>query len=168
MAKAHGCWVLAAAGGPDKVEVCRELGADVVLDYNRQDLYDTVMEATSGRGVDVVYDPVGGRYFDVARRLVAWEGRLLVVGFASGDIPQAPANHVLVKNYSVVGVHMAAYRHVDPAMITECYNEVYTLLARGDIDPLITSRLSMDELPGGLNQLANRKVSGRLVLDPRT
>ena len=97
MAKVHGCTVIAAAGGSDKVEVCRSLGADVVVDYNSEDLYEKVMDATAGRGCDLIYDPVGGDFFDIARRLVAWEGRLLVVGFASGDIPSAPANHLLVK-----------------------------------------------------------------------
>ncbi|MCZ6709874.1 MAG: NADPH:quinone oxidoreductase family protein, partial [Gammaproteobacteria bacterium] len=86
LAKLHGCWVIAAAGGEEKVAACRELGADEVIDYNLDDLYDGVMSLTDGRGVDVVYDPVGGDYFDVARRLVAWEGRLLVIGFASGTI----------------------------------------------------------------------------------
>lgn len=173
MAKAHGCWVLAAAGGAKKVQVCSDLGADVAIDYSRggnqgesdEGLYEAVMEATSGRGVDVVYDPVGGEYFDIARRLVAWEGRLLVVGFASGTIPSAPANHLLVKNYSVVGVHMGGYRAMDPAVVTECYDEVYAMLGRGEIDPLISERLDFDGLPAGLQRLAERRTTGRLVMD---
>ncbi len=168
MAKAHGCWVLAAAGGADKVATCLELGADLAIDYTNDDLYQEVMDATSGRGVDVVYDPVGGTYFDIARRLVAWEGRILVVGFASGAIPSAPANHVLVKNYSVVGVHMGGYRVSDPAVLTTGYDEVYAMLGRGEIDPLISERLTMADLPRGLRQLADRKTTGRLVLDPTT
>ncbi|MGF1596794.1 MAG: NADPH:quinone oxidoreductase family protein [Acidimicrobiales bacterium] len=171
LAKAHGCWVLGAAGGPDKVRAVTELGADLAFDYDpgpgEPDLHTAVMEATSGRGVDVVYDPVGGAYFDVARRLVAWEGRLLVVGFASGTIPAAPANHLLVKNYSVVGVHMGGYRAMDPAVITRCYDEVYAQLARGEIDPLITERLGFDGLPEGLRRLAERRTVGRIVVDPR-
>ena len=166
MAKAHGCWVLAAAGGAEKVATCLELGADLAIDYTNDDLYQSVMDATSGRGVDVIYDPVGGQYFDIARRLVAWEGRILVVGFASGTIPSAPANHVLVKNYSVVGVHMGGYRVSDPAVIGTCYDEVYAMLGRGEIDPLISERLPMADLPRGLRQLADRQTKGRLVLDP--
>jgi NADPH2:quinone reductase len=166
MAKAHGCWVLAAAGGPDKVEVCRSLGADVAIDYRDGDLYAEVMDATSGRGVDVVYDPVGGEYFDIARRLVAWEGRLLVVGFASGTIPSAPANHALVKNYSVVGVHMGGYRGRDQAALDRCYAEVYQMLVDGRIDPLISECLPLGRLPEGLRELAERRTTGRLVVDP--
>lgn len=166
MAKAHGCWVLAAAGGPEKVQVCTELGADLAIDYTNDDLYTAVMDATSGRGVDVVYDPVGGEYFDVARRLVAWEGRLLVVGFASGTIPSAPVNHVLVKNYSVVGVHMGGYRSQQPEVLDQCYHEVYQMLADGEIDPLISQRIAMPDLPAGLKSLADRTTTGRLVIDP--
>ena len=167
MAKAHGCRVIAAAGGPDKMQVCRDLGADVAIDYRNEDLYERVMAETDRRGVDVVYDPVGGDYFDVARRLVAWEGRLLVVGFASGSIPAAPANHVLVKNYSVVGVHMGGYRGVDPAPFTQCYDEVYQLLLDGKIDPLVSEIVGMAELPRALKDLFDRKTTGRIVFDPR-
>ncbi len=167
MAKAHGCWVIAAAGGPEKVETCRRLGADVVVDYTNDDLYERVMEATSGRGCDVVYDPVGGDYFDIARRLVAWEGRLLVVGFASGRIPSAPANHILVKNYSVVGVHMGGYRQFDDKPFERCYTELYDLLLAGDIDPLVSEVVGFDELPRALKDLFDRKTTGRVVFDPR-
>lgn len=167
MAKAHGCWVLAAAGGPDKAAVCLELGADIAIDYRGEDLYQRVMDETSGRGVDVVYDPVGGDHFDVARRLLAWEGRLLIVGFASGRIPSAPANHVLVKNYSLVGVHMGGYREADPSPFQQCYDELYRSLLDGDIDPLVDRRISLDDLPVALQDLAERRTVGRVILDPR-
>ncbi len=166
MAKAHGCWVLAAAGGPDKAQVCTELGADIAIDYNNEDLYQRVMEETSGRGVDVIYDPVGGDHFDVARRLLAWEGRLLIVGFASGRIPQAPVNHVLVKNYSLVGVHMGGYREADPSPFRRCYEDIYQLLADGKIDPLIGETIAMDDLPRALKDLAERRTTGRVILEP--
>ncbi|MCL4144951.1 UNVERIFIED_CONTAM: hypothetical protein GTU68_046438 [Idotea baltica] len=166
MAKAHGCWVLAAAGGPEKVEFCTSLGADIAIDYNNEDLYERVMEETSGRGVDVIYDPVGGDYFDVARRLLAWEGRLLIVGFASGRIPQAPANHALVKNYSLVGVHMGGYREEDPSHFQRCYEDLYQLLLDGQIDPLVDEYVTMADLPRALKDLAERRTKGRLVLDP--
>lgn len=167
MAKAHGCWVLAAAGGSEKAAVCTELGADVAIDYNNEDLYERVMAETSGRGVDVIYDPVGGDYFDVARRLLAWEGRLLIVGFASGRIAQAPTNHVLVKNYSLVGVHMGGYREADPSPFRQCYDDIYQLLLDGKIDPLVGERVSMTQLPRALKDLAERRTTGRVVLDPR-
>ncbi len=165
MAKAHGCWVLAAAGGPDKVRACEALGADLAIDYRNDDLYEVVKDATSGRGVDVVYDPVGGEHFDVARRLVAWEGRLLVVGFASGEIPSAPANHALVKNYSVVGVHMGGYRAQDPGVFDECYDEVYRLLAEGEIDPLISEQVPLAGVPDVLRRMADRATTGRVVVE---
>ena len=114
----------------------------------------------------MIYDPVGGDFFDVARRLVAWEGRLLVIGFASDRIPQAPANHILMKNYSVVGVHMGAYRKQDPAPFDRCYNELYEMLDNGEIDPWIDSVVGFEELQGALLSLANRETKGRLVFEP--
>lgn len=166
LAKAHGCTVFAAAGGPEKVETCRSLGADVVIDYNTADLYQSVMDATSGRGVDVVYDPVGGAYFDIARRLVAFEGRLLVIGFASGAIPTAAMNHVLVKNYSLVGVHMGAYRTHAPQVITDCYEQLWELHRSGTIDPLVSETVTLAELPAGLKRLSERTTTGRVLLVP--
>lgn len=167
MAKAHGCFVIAAAGSPEKVQICRDLGADLAIDYTNGDLYAEVMAATDGRGVDVVYDPVGGEYFDIARRLVAWEGRLLVVGFASGTIPAAPANHILVKNYSVVGVHMGGYRGRDNATIDRCYEEVFAMLADGKMVPHVSERIGMEGLPDALLRLSQRETTGRVMFDPR-
>ncbi|WP_419840909.1 NADPH:quinone oxidoreductase family protein [Candidatus Poriferisodalis sp.] len=166
MAKAAGCTVLAAAGGPAKTETCRGLGADVVIDYDSDDLYQNVMDATGGRGCDIVYDPVGGEYFDVARRLVAWEGRLLVVGFASGTIPSAPANHVLVKNYSVVGVHMGGYRGRKDEVLEECYAEIWPQVANGTLEPLISRQLPLEGLLDGLRDLHERRTTGRVLLRP--
>ena len=166
MAKVHGCKVIAAAGGPEKVEVCRELGADVCIDYKSEDLYEKVMEATDGKGCDLIYDPVGGEYFDIARRLLAWEGRLLVVGFASGTIPSAPANHALVKNYSIVGVHMGGYRHRMDDVLDTCYDDLWKLVASGRLEPLVSSELQLGELNDGLIALSNRSSTGRLLLRP--
>lgn len=166
MAKNHGCWVIAAAGGGEKVGVCTAMGADIVIDYDAQDLYQSVMDVTDGRGVDVVYDPVGGKYFDVVRRLVAWEGRLLVVGFASGAIPSAPANHVLVKNYSVVGVHMGGYRDRRLEVVKQCYEELHQQLLDKTIEPLVSEVIGFDDLPRALERLALRGTTGRLVFDP--
>tara|TARA_E500000331_G_scaffold74254_1_gene69288 strand:+ start:3272 stop:4255 length:984 start_codon:yes stop_codon:yes gene_type:complete len=166
MAKAHGCRVIAAAGGSEKTAFCRELGADEVIDYRDEDLYARVMDLTDGRGVDVVYDPVGGEYFDIARRLVAWEGRLLVVGFASGTIPSAPANHTLVKNYDIVGVHMGGYRGRDNALLRTCYQDLHEQIASGKVTPIITEQAGLNELPQTLKKLANRETLGRLLFVP--
>lgn len=166
MAKLHGCRVIAAAGGAAKVEICRQLGADVAIDYSSEDLRERVLAETDGRGVDVIYDPVGGSYFDVARRLLAWEGRLLVVGFASGDIPSAPANHLLVKNYSVVGVHMGGYRDADPSVFDDCWSAVYPMMADGRLEPLVNSTVGFEGLPEAMRDLYERRTTGRVIFDP--
>ena len=166
MARAHGCWVIGAVGGSAKAEIATRAGADLVVDYEADDLYRRVMEATDGRGVDVVYDPVGGKHFDTVRRLLTWEGRLLVIGFAGGEIPAAPANHVLVKNYSVVGVHMGGYRDRDPELVAQCYADVHSQLADGRIQPFISEVVDFDSLPSALKRLAARKTVGRLLFDP--
>src|SRR3954447_23577244 len=114
LGKAAGAKVIATAGGAHKVQVCRDLGADHAIDYTTEDFVSVVKEVTGGRGADVIYDPVGGDIFDQSRRCIAFEGRLVVVGFTSGRIPEAPANHLLVKNYSVVGLHWGLYRKMDP------------------------------------------------------
>ena len=166
LAKVHGCQVIAAAGGKKKTDACVQLGADEVVDYNAEDLYRRVMDVTNGRGVDVVYDPVGGDYFDVARRLVAWEGIYLLIGFASGRIPSAPMNHALVKNYSLVGVHMGGYRGRDEAPFQRCYQDLYKMLRANRLHPLIDDVIGFDALPNGLLKLANRQTMGRVIFDP--
>ena len=166
MARAHGCWVVGAVGGGAKAEVATQAGADLVVDYEADDLYRRVMDATDGRGVDVVYDPVGGKHFDTVRRLLAWEGRLLVIGFAGGKISAAPANHLLVKNYSVVGVHMGGYRERDPELVAQCYADVHSQLADGRIKPLISEVVGFDALPNALERLGARKTVGRVLFDP--
>ncbi len=166
LARLHGCFVIAAAGGEEKTALCHTLAADAVIDYNAQDLYAEVMALTDGRGVDVVYDPVGGDYFDVARRLVAWEGRYLVIGFASGTIPAAALNHVLVKNYDVVGVHMGGYRQKDQTPFQRCYDELYAMLADARIHPPIDRVVGFDALPAALEDLAQRRSKGRWIFAP--
>ena len=123
------------------------------------------MDATDGRGEDVVFDPVGRRHFDTARRLVAREGRLLVIGFASGDTPSAPANHVLVKNYAMVGVHMGGYRERQPDLVRRCYENLHRPLAAGEIEPRISELIGFDDLPDALRRLAGRETTG-IVFDP--
>lgn len=167
LAKCRGCWVVAAAGGAEKTAVCKKLGADEVIDYATEDLYERAMHLSDQRGFDVIYDPVGGDLFDVARRLVAWEGRLLVIGFASDSIPQAPMNHALVKNYSIVGVHMGGYRQKDPTPFEQCSRELYELLRQDKIHPWIDGVIGFDDLPEALARLQNRQTKGRLMFDPR-
>jgi NADPH2:quinone reductase len=166
LGKAAGAHVIATAGGPEKVQVCRDLGADHVIDYTADDFVPVVKDLTGGRGADVVYDPVGGDVFDKSRRCIAFEGRLLVVGFTSGRIPEAPANHLLVKNYSVVGLHWGLYRTMDPLRIGMVHEELSRLVVDGHIDPLVSQVLPLEEAPQALAALAQRSTVGKVVLKP--
>jgi NADPH:quinone reductase len=166
LGKAAGARVIATAGGERKVEVCRELGADHVVDYTTEDFVPIVKEVTGGHGADVVYDPVGGDVFDKSRKCIAFEGRLVVVGFTSGRIPEAPANHLLVKNYSVVGLHWGLYRKHDPAVFGAVHQELTRLVEAGTIDPLVSQALPLEQAPQALKALADRSTVGKVVLVP--
>ncbi|MEU2349590.1 NADPH:quinone oxidoreductase family protein [Modestobacter sp. NPDC049651] len=166
LGKAAGARVIATAGGPRKTEVCRQLGADHVIDYTAEDFVARVKEITGGHGADVVYDPVGGAVFDGSRRCIAFEGRLVVVGFTSGTIPQAPVNHALVKNYSIVGLHWGLYRKHDPALFGQVHAELGRLFTAGSIAPLVGETLPLDQLPRAMAALADRGTVGKVVLRP--
>jgi NADPH2:quinone reductase len=159
-----GARVIATAGGPDKVAVCKQLGAHVVIDYRNVDLVDALRDATAGNGADVIYDPVGGDVFDASRRCLTFEGRLVVVGFASGRIPEIPANHVLVKNYTVLGLHWGAYRRRDPALVQRCHDELMRLHAEGAVQPLLMPSRPLTDAPDALMAIADRGAVGKLVL----
>jgi NADPH2:quinone reductase len=166
LGRAAGARVLATAGGADKVQLCRELGAEVAIDYRSEDFVEAVKEHTGGRGADVIYDPVGGDTFDRSRRCIAWEGRLLVIGFSSGRIPDVPANHVLLKNYSVVGVHWGAYSRHDPSLVAATHAELVRLHGEGAIRPLIGRRVPMEEAREALVDLGGRRTVGKVVVLP--
>jgi NADPH:quinone reductase len=166
LGKAAGARVIGVAGGPEKAAVARELGADVVVDRHSEDFVAVVKEVTGGLGADVVYDPVGGDAFRKSTKCIAFEGRILVVGFASGDIPSAALNHALVKNYSIVGLHWGLYQQRDPGAIVECHAELTRLVAAGAIRPLISERLTLADVPDGLRRLAAGATIGRVVFLP--
>jgi NADPH2:quinone reductase len=166
LGRAAGARVLATAGGADKVGLCRELGAEVAIDYRSEDFGAVVQEQTDGRGADVIYDPVGGDVFDRSRRCIAWEGRLLVIGFSSGRIPEVPANHVLLKNYSVVGVHWGPYSSRDPELIRTTHEELVRLHGEGAVRPLIGRRVPMAEAARALVELGGRRTVGKVVVLP--
>jgi NADPH:quinone reductase len=166
LGRAAGARVFATAGGPDKVQLCRELGAEVAIDYRSEDFVEVVKEHTDGQGADVIYDPVGGDVFDRSRRCIAWEGRLLVIGFTSGRIPEVPANHLLLKNYSVVGVHWGAYNVHDPALIAVTHADLVRLHGEGAVRPLIGRRVPMAEAPQALADLGGRRTVGKVVVLP--
>lgn len=160
---AAGARVIATAGGPDKVAVVRDLGAEIAIDYRTEDFVEIVKDATGGRGADVIFDPVGGDTFDRSRRCIAFEGRLLVIGFTSGRIPDAPANHALVKNYSVVGVHWGLYNSKQPELVREIHAELVALHARGAIRPQVHEVVALEAVPEALARLAARGTTGKVV-----
>jgi NADPH2:quinone reductase len=166
LGKAAGAQVIATAGGARKTGICRELGADHVIDYTTEDFVPIVKEVTGGHGADIVYDPVGGDVFDKSRRCIAFEGRIVVVGFTSGRIPEAPANHLLVKNYSVVGLHWGLYRKYEPAIFGQVHAELTKLVQSGAVDPLVGESLPLDQAPQALAKLADRSTVGKVVLVP--
>ena len=162
---AAGARVIAVAGGKEKVDACRELGADVVIDHKEEeDLVEKVREVTNNSGVDVAYDPVGGEVFQKVRRCMAWNGRLLVIGFEAG-IPEIATNHVLLKNYSVVGVHWGASLGRDPGSFTQQMSSVVELSKGGEVDPLLHPTYEFDSANQALQDIADRKVVGKVVVD---
>jgi NADPH2:quinone reductase len=162
LARAAGARVIATATGARKA---RALAADHALDLAAvPDFAPAVRELTDGRGADVVLDVVGGDVFDRSRRSVAFGGRIVVAGFAGGAIPQIPANHVLLRNYSVVGLHLAAYRRHEPELLRAVHAELLELLRAGRIDPPVDSVLPFERAPEGLRRLAERRAIGRVAL----
>ncbi len=166
LGRAAGARVIAVVGGAAKAEVARELGADVVIDRTDTDIVRAVKEATGGRGADVVFDPVGGDAYTASAKCVAFEGRILVVGFAGGTVPAPALNHALVKNYSIVGLHWGLYKQYAPAEIAVAHAELGKLAASGAIAPLIGGRLTLDQAPEGLTRLGAGDSVGRLVVLP--
>ena len=166
LGKAAGARVIATAGGPEKVGVCEELGADVAVDYLAEDFVGVVKDVTAGRGADVIYDSVGGDVFDRSRRCVAFEGRIVVVGFAGGRMADAPTNHALVKNYSIVGLHWGLYRQYEPQVFAETHAALLELWSRRAIDPLVGTELPLESAPEALTRLSDRRTVGKVVLLP--
>jgi NADPH2:quinone reductase len=161
-----GAHVIATAGGADKVQRCLELGAHEAIDYRAVDLVEALRDATGGRGADVIYDPVGGDVFDASTHCLAFEGRLVVVGFASGTIPVAPMNHALVKNYTILGLHWGLYRQHDPALVRAAHDELVAMVLDGTIDPVVMAVRPLADVPSALGLLAERGAVGKVVIQP--
>jgi NADPH2:quinone reductase len=164
LGRAAGARVVAVVGGPRKAAVATALGADIVIDRTQHDVIAAIKQATGGRGADVVFDPVGGDAFDTATRCVAFEGRIVLVGFASGTIPAPPLSHALVKNYSLLGLHWGLYRQYDPDAVAKAHHRLTDLAAGGTVAPLVGGRLTLDEAADGLTRLAAGDSVGRLVV----
>ncbi|MFJ6235501.1 NADPH:quinone oxidoreductase family protein [Streptomyces griseus] len=166
LGKAAGAKVIGVVGGPEKAAVARGLGCDLVIDRRAEDLVAAVKEATGGRGADVVYDPVGGDAYAKSTKCVAFEGRILVVGFASGVMPTPGLNHALVKNYSVVGLHWGLYNTKDPAAVRACHEELTELAEQGIVKPLVSERVAMAGAAEAVQRVADGTSTGRIVVLP--
>ncbi|HEY8652539.1 MAG TPA: NADPH:quinone oxidoreductase family protein [Dermatophilaceae bacterium] len=166
LGKAAGARVIGVVGGPEKAEVARRLGADVVVDRHTEDFVVVVKDVTQGRGADVVFDPVGGDAYQRSTKCIAFEGRILVVGFAGGQIQSAALNHALVKNYSILGLHWGLYTTKDPALVRICHDELSKLAADGVVKPLVSERLALDAVADGLQRLADGTTVGRVAYVP--
>jgi NADPH2:quinone reductase len=164
--KALGARVLATAGGPEKLEIARQAGADVLIDYRQSEWVEAVKQATGGRGADVIYDSVGGDTTDLSLKCIAWNGRLLVIGFASGRIPEVKLNRVLLKNIAVTGLHWGAHAVHEPARVGETFQALFRLFEEGKIRPVIFARHPLAELPAALEALGSRKSYGKIVVVP--
>lgn len=159
-----GATVIATASSEDKLAITREYGADHTILSTDEDLRDQVLALTNGRGADVVYDPVGGDLFTQSLRCIAWEGRLLHIGFASGNIPQVPANYLLVKNCASIGVYWGAYIQKDPQVLVAATRELMQWYAEGALKPRISQTYPLEEGVEALKALVERRTTGKVVL----
>jgi NADPH2:quinone reductase len=164
--KALGARVIGTAGGPEKCEVARRAGADHTIDYNAEEFAPKVMELTEGRGADVIYDSVGGDTTDQSLKCIAWNGRLLIIGFASGKIPAIQANRILLKNIAVTGLHWGAHAQKDPKRIGQVMDALFALYDKGAIEPVIFGRYPLDQVPVALAALGGRRSYGKVIVTP--
>ena len=164
--KAVGARVIAAASSDEKLAVCRAHGADALIDYSREDLREAIRTATGGKGPDVVFDPVGGVYSEPALRSIAWRGRHLVVGFANGEIPRLPWNLVLLKGASVVGVFWGDFQRREPQANAAAMRRMMGWMMEGKLRPLVSKRYALEETARALEDMAARRVTGKVVIVP--
>ena len=164
ISKALGARVIACASTADKLEVCRQHGADDTINYATDDLRERIKQITGGRGPDVVYDAVGGPYTELALRSIAWRGRLLVVGFASGEIPRIPLNLTLLKGCSIVGVFWGEFTRREPERFADEMQRLAAWFAEGAIKPHISARFPLERASEALQLMASRQVTGKVVI----
>ncbi len=164
IAKAAGAKVIAAASSDEKCELCTSLGADATINYSRQNLRDEIKALTDGKGPNVIYDPVGGEVAEAAFRSIAWRGRYLVVGFASGPIPALPFNLALLKGASIVGVFWGDFARREPKANAAMMAELASMYAQGKIKPVIDRTMPMADLKAAYAHMGSRAVKGKLVM----
>ncbi len=162
--KLMGARVIAAASSKEKLEAAKKAGADELIDYSDGDIKDKLKEMTGGNGVDVTYDPVGGPMFEQALRATAWKGRVLVVGFASGEIPKVPMNLALLKGCDIVGVFWGAFRQREPQEDQANFDQLFEWHAQGKLHPHVSRALPLEKAPEALRALMNREAIGKIVL----
>lgn len=165
--KAMGARVIAAASSAEKLEVAKAAGADELINYSESSLKDEVKRLTGGQGADVIYDPVGGDLFDAAIRSIAWNGRLLVVGFASGRIPELPVNLALLKGAAVVGVFWGAFAQRQPQDNAANFQQLFAWHAAGKLKPLVSQTFPLERAAEAINTLGQRKAVGKVVVQVR-
>lgn len=166
LGKAAGATVIGVAGGADKAAVARDLGCDVVIDRREQDVVAAVKEATGGRGADVIFDPVGGDAYTQSAKTVAFEGRIVIVGFASGTIPSPGLNHALIKNYAILGLHWGLYNTRNPELVRHCHEQLTDLAAKGAIKPLVSERVPLAGAADAVQRVADGVTTGRVTVLP--
>jgi NADPH2:quinone reductase len=166
LGKLMGARVIAAASTPEKLAVCREYGADETIDYTKEDLREGVKRTAGAKGVDVVYDPVGGAYAEPAFRSLAWRGRYLVIGFTAGDIPKLPLNLPLLKGASLVGVFLGAFMEREPVAARDNGRQLLEWLAAGKIRPHISNRYPLEKGIEALREVAERRARGKVLVIP--
>lgn len=162
--KALGARVIATASAPEKLEIAKRHGADDLVNSSGEDLRDRIKALTDGKGADVIYDPVGGDVFDASLRAIAFEGRLIVIGFAGGRVPQIPANHLLVKNVDAIGFNFGAYLEKAPAVTREAFSELANWYVEGRIRPYVSDRFTLEETPAAITHVMERKARGKAVV----
>lgn len=163
---ALGARVIGTASSSEKLDLVKRNGADAVMSSRDEDWVERVKELTDGRGADVIYDPVGGDTFDRSTRCIAFEGRILIIGFASGRIPSAQMNRVLVKNFSLVGLHWGLYFEKNPQVLRDAQEAISRLYSDGKIAPLVSARYPLENAKAALAALGSRKTTGKVVLIP--
>ena len=164
LGKLMGARVIAAASSREKLSVCLDRGADETIDYSTEDLKTRAKELTGGKGVDVIYDCIGGDYAEAALRAIGWEGRFLVIGFTAG-IPQLPLNLTLLKSCQVIGVFYGAMISKQPELLQEITTDLYAFMEEGKLKPYVSARYPLAEAPQALRDLLDRKVTGKVVIE---
>ena len=167
LGRAMGARVIAAASSPEKLEVAKQAGAHELIDYSDGELKEKVKALTDGKGADVIYDPVGGDYFEQCLRCINWYGRLLIVGFVGGDIPRAPTNLILLKSCQLVGVFYGAFNARHPQESQQNFAEILDMFEAGKINPLVGREFAFEEYVEALNCLSGRAAIGKVVLNVR-